>query len=743
MAWLNGWHYRKKITIDESKIDEELTNFPLLVKLTSSNFDFSKSLENGFDIRFTSNDGISLLSFERERHNNVTSNAEYWVKAPSIASGANTELYIYYGKDDATDGADVSNVWDANFKAVWHMNQASSGTVLDSTQNNTDSVANTLTTAEGKIGSGYSNATTSYAGFGNVLSFERTSPFTLEAWVKTTDTTNWICIMAKQALGASNWRGYQFFKTATNVLDFALLNTGTPSNKIESHSASATISDGNWHYVAVAYSGDSDADTMSFNIDGETQTTIKDAETLTATTITTAEFRLFARLAGTYWTGSEDECRVSDIMRTNAWLKASFNSGNDTLLALDVEEGEPPTTINGTILSTTSSPISGVAISFSGDTSGVVYTDIHGEFSITGMTYLGDYTITPLFSNAYFSPTNYIYTDKIEDVTGQDFSCYISSPLLKQPNQKLKQIIGKNEEIDFYDVRVINDSTIHGDLVVDGGITATISGLETDPLWSAVSANYFLSEASSAFSLSGHNHDTIYYPLSGSGEFSLSGHNHAGTYIEVETDPIWAGVSADVFYASGSGAFSLSGHNHDAEYYPLDGSGAFSLSGHNHDADYYPLDGSGAFLGTGISSAFVSTGGDDIVGGLHISGGVTATGDICTVGWQGWDGSPVGWDAVGRTQTIYYKKVGDIVFVNFLIAGTSTGTTCQFTLPYASSHRVDSHAITVDSGTSTTTGGHVNIGVTTSTVNIFKDCADNAFTATGSKLVLGQFWYHV
>ena len=52
--WLSGWTYRKEITIDATKIDADLTDFPVLVKLTSTNFDFSKVRSDGFDIRFTS-----------------------------------------------------------------------------------------------------------------------------------------------------------------------------------------------------------------------------------------------------------------------------------------------------------------------------------------------------------------------------------------------------------------------------------------------------------------------------------------------------------------------------------------------------------------------------------------------------------------------------------------------------------------------------------------------------------------
>ncbi len=120
MPWLSGYVSRIKLTIDHTKIDENLSDFPVLVKLSSGNFDFSKSNSDGFDIRFTSDDGETLLKYERERHDNVGELAEYWVKIPSVSSSVDVDFYIYFRTSDTEDGADPTAVWDENFKGVWH-----------------------------------------------------------------------------------------------------------------------------------------------------------------------------------------------------------------------------------------------------------------------------------------------------------------------------------------------------------------------------------------------------------------------------------------------------------------------------------------------------------------------------------------------------------------------------------------------------------------------------------------------
>jgi len=81
--WSLNFGYRKSITIDNSKVDEDLIDFPLYVYFNDP--DISKGLSNGYDIRFIDEAG-NELSYERESHEVVGGNAvgNYWVKIPEI-----------------------------------------------------------------------------------------------------------------------------------------------------------------------------------------------------------------------------------------------------------------------------------------------------------------------------------------------------------------------------------------------------------------------------------------------------------------------------------------------------------------------------------------------------------------------------------------------------------------------------------------------------------------------------------
>ena len=111
------WLHWRKLTIDHTKIDADLTNFPVLVRLTTNNFDFSQARADGFDVRFTLADGTAL-DYERERHDAAGGKAEYWVRLPRVMSAEDTVFHLYYGNAAAADGATSAGAWDSGFAGV-------------------------------------------------------------------------------------------------------------------------------------------------------------------------------------------------------------------------------------------------------------------------------------------------------------------------------------------------------------------------------------------------------------------------------------------------------------------------------------------------------------------------------------------------------------------------------------------------------------------------------------------------
>lgn len=102
----------------------------------------------------------------------------------------------------------------------------------------------------------------------------------------------------------------------------------------------------------------------------------------------------------------------------------------------------------------------------------------------------------------------------------------------------------------------------------------------------------------------------------------------------------------------------------------------------------------------------------------------------------------VGWSSF-TTKQIYYKDIGKTRFVYFKFDGTSNSTTTSFTLPSASSNTIDcgGQARTDDNGV---TGlGHYVLPANSATVAAYYGVTAAAWTASGTKRLLGQFTYQL
>jgi hypothetical protein len=105
MAFLPGYRFRREIIITSSTSS---TNYQQRIDLDAT-FDYSNTLANGADIRFTSEDGETLLSYWIESWVEDTS-AIIWVKIPTLVIGTTT-IYMYYDNPVVSDASDGESVF--------------------------------------------------------------------------------------------------------------------------------------------------------------------------------------------------------------------------------------------------------------------------------------------------------------------------------------------------------------------------------------------------------------------------------------------------------------------------------------------------------------------------------------------------------------------------------------------------------------------------------------------------------
>ncbi len=144
MVWFDtDYRYKKKITIDNTKVAGDETDFPVLISVTDAdladeaNGGHVKSA-NGYDIIFTNGAEDTLLKHEIELYVNTNGTLVYWVKVPSLSSTPpSTDIYIYYGKAGVGADPSTTDTWDTNFLAVYHMDDTGAS-CDDSTANGND-----------------------------------------------------------------------------------------------------------------------------------------------------------------------------------------------------------------------------------------------------------------------------------------------------------------------------------------------------------------------------------------------------------------------------------------------------------------------------------------------------------------------------------------------------------------------------------------------------------------------------
>ncbi|MCK4692150.1 MAG: DUF2341 domain-containing protein, partial [Anaerolineales bacterium] len=335
LAWVQcDYEYRKQITIQSSQVTANQTNFPVLISLDGDGELAANTRNDGYDIVFTSSDGLTKLSHEIEFFDGTTGKLVVWVNVPNVSSSANTILYMYYGNPSASDESNPAGVWDSDFKGVWHLNEsvtdeAVGGTHSDSTQLGNDGTQNNNGPVSGQIAGGQDmDGTDDYI---DVSSFTGITgyPVTLSAWSAATAGDNGT-LSSAATVGFSNTQHLSIgWSDTTGQVEMAARNTNYEGT------SGPIIGQDDWtHIVGVFESATDRRLYVDGVLDSSDNVSVPDIVNPTI-------FQMGQRLNDHDGFMQVDEVRISGDVRSLSWIETEYNNQNSPSSFYTVGSVEP------------------------------------------------------------------------------------------------------------------------------------------------------------------------------------------------------------------------------------------------------------------------------------------------------------------------------------------------------------------------------------------------------------------
>ncbi|MEM6641857.1 MAG: DUF2341 domain-containing protein [Bacteroidota bacterium] len=265
---------KKTITIDDAMVAgaADLEDFPVLIRVLGADFDDIDSVQtqdNGFDIRFTYENSLTWLEHQIESYDQANKEFLAWVKLPTLSASEDTRLEMYYGNASVSMDPSTETVFDtAIYELVYHLDDAD-----DATNNSNDGTLNgNAVISTGLLGRGLDlDGTNDYLIGSNDPSvvFGPTDKLSFSLWFRGTDNT--AELISRMDPGQSN-KGYSFriLNSGGARLGFLLGESfgGSPVALRATTSSSATVVDGDWHYLVGTYDGSTNLSGVNIYIDG-------------------------------------------------------------------------------------------------------------------------------------------------------------------------------------------------------------------------------------------------------------------------------------------------------------------------------------------------------------------------------------------------------------------------------------------------------------------------------------------
>ncbi len=331
-ALASGYNYSASLTVGPQAT--ALSNFPILVSVTIAGLRTTGNGGNvqnasGYDIIFSSTsnpNGSGILPFEIVSYNAATGALIAFFQASALSATANSVFYLLWDNSAiSTDQSNKAGVWSNGYVGVWHFGSPSVLSLTDSTGNGTATNHGASAVAGVYDGGVSLPGSPSYVDTGNTPTL---SNFTIEMWLKGATGGSELPLSSRPS-GSTG--GIFLLEGGIGAIPTGAVAVGYSTNGSSFYYQAATsaISSSAYSYVAGSHTAGSANIAMYFNGAPSPGGTVGQAGSpVDPGAGTTIQLGRDGNNGNLFYTGNLAEVRVSSVVRSPAWVSASYSNQN-------------------------------------------------------------------------------------------------------------------------------------------------------------------------------------------------------------------------------------------------------------------------------------------------------------------------------------------------------------------------------------------------------------------------------
>lgn len=330
------WNHVARLKLNTSEtgvaIETDQRDFPLLVRLSAPEFDFSQASADGADLRFSKADG-TILSREIEIWDAQAGRAEIWVRLDTLrANDPSQSINMHWGKSGMAMAGSRRAVFDtlAGFAGVWHLSEEAADTISDGIHKDAtgaggdgDDRASSLS-RDGAIGNGRGIDSGDYLVWPKVSNrLMLPSSFTVSVWYRTDGKG--MGPAGGEMISVGDNYGLRALKDSSLHLWFwpAVPPAGKKEGWFYLDVKGKDFTDGNWHQAT----GTFDGKVLRMYVDG------KECGNAPAADLVGFQFPMGLTM-GRHGNGKRDhdyrgdldEAQIHSAVRGQDWIKSSYEN---------------------------------------------------------------------------------------------------------------------------------------------------------------------------------------------------------------------------------------------------------------------------------------------------------------------------------------------------------------------------------------------------------------------------------